>query len=185
MEQRPELPSLTERPEICVEGTRVATFPRELAERLDLREVCAAAGVDIAENERVVVSRGEASIACGIVLDEQSTQVVEAWQREGVEPEFYTPLEGVIARAIVGSRRPKTVVLRLKEGVAYVALSEEHRICYAETLLTNSDEQLVNLLALLNQDFDLLKARFILLGKESEPYRKTIRRYFRRVSCEK
>ena len=110
--------------------------------------------------------------------------MVEEWSQRGLEVRFYTPLMSCATRAIVGTRRKKTVVLALLDGVVYAAYTYKRGLQYAEALPVEGEEELVNLLAHLNQDFDLHKARFILLGESSKRYYKTLRQYFRRVRVE-
>lgn len=169
---------------LTIEGCGVVPFPREVAERLDLEALMLAAGVALAPTDRIVTTSHGGSIEYAIRFSEESSEIVGEWQAKGYKVSYDTPLSGVCRRAIVGTRRPKTVVLRIEEGTCYVALSEEKRVCYLEALPIAGTEELINLLALLNRDYELRKARFVLLGKESATYRKTIRGYFRRVSCE-
>lgn len=171
--------------DLTFEGACVVPYPQMLSEEVDLRTLCASAGLAIAEDDKVVTAHSEGSVAYAIRLSGESVKIVEEWQTQGVEVTFNTPLAEVFRRAVVGSRRPKTVALRIEGATTYIAYSEEKRVRYVEALPTNGEEQLVNLVALLNRDFDLRKARFILLGESSARYYKTLRKYFRRVSREK
>lgn len=170
---------------LTFEGACVVPYPQELTQEVDLRAFCASAGLSIAEDDKIVTTYTDGSVAYAIRLSGESAKIVEELQARGVEVTFDTPLAGVFRRAVIGSRRPKTVALRIEGATTYVAYSEEKRVRYVEALPTNGEEQLVNLVALLNRDFDLRKARFILLGEASARYYKTLRKYFRRVSREK
>ena len=170
---------------LTFEGACVVPYPQALTQEVDLRALCASAGLSIAEDDRIVTTHTDGSVAYAIRLSGESAEIVEELQARGVEVTFDTPLAEVFRRAVIGSRRPKTVALRIEDATTYVAYSEEKRVRYVEALPTNGEEQLVNLVALLNRDFDLRKARFILLGEASARYYKTLRKYFRRVSREK
>ncbi len=171
--------------ELTIEGSDVVAFPKELSERIDMRAMFAAAGITIGEGCKVVIANTEGSIGYALSISEECAQWVEELRSKGLEVSLHTPLSKVVVRAIVGSRHPKTAVLLIAEGVTYAAVSHDKRVQFAEALPMDGEEQIVNLLAHLNQDYDLGKARFILLGESSAKYYKTIRKYFRRVSCEK
>lgn len=172
---------------LTFEGASVVPYPHTLDTEVDLRSLMASAGIATTEDDHIVTAHNhdEGTVAYAIRLSRESAEVIEEWRERGVEITFDTPLSGVFRRAIVGSRRPKTVVLRIENGTAYIALSDEKRVKYAEALPIDGQEQLVNLVALLNRDFELRKARFILLGESSAQYYKTLRKYFRRVSKER
>lgn len=169
---------------LSVEGWAVVPFPQECAQSVDFEALFHSAGIALAPTDRVVTTSYGGAVEYAIRLTEESAAVVDEWQERGCEVSYTTPLADVCRRAIVGTRRPKTVVLRIETGTCYAAYSEERRVRYLEALPVEGEEQFVNLLALLNRDYELRKARFVLLGKESAAYRKIARRYFRRVSCE-
>ena len=171
--------------DLTIEGTGVLSFPAELSEGLVFESMFAIVGVILSEDEKIAMANTEGTIGFALRLSAEVTEQISEWRARGLEVSLHTPLEGVVVRAIVGSRRPKTAVLRIEEGVVYVAISVERKICFAEALPISGEEQVVNLLAHLNQDFELVKAHFVLLGESSEQYYKTIKKYFRRVRCEK
>ena len=171
--------------ELSIEGCGVVPFPKELSEELDLGAMMEAAGVALDEGDQIVTTQTDGAVSFALRLSKESSEAIEALRERGLNVVFHTPLEGVLTRAIIGTRRPKTVVLRIEGGVAYTAVSVDKRAKLIEALPIGSEEGLVNLLAHLNQDFDLSRARFILLGESSAQYYKTIKKYFRRVRCEK
>lgn len=167
-----------------VEGAVVVPYPKTLGEQVDLVAMMAAAGIPLAGGASVVVAEGEGAMNYALRLSAESAEVVGRWQQEGVEVRFGSPLMECVQRAIVGCRRRKCVVLTLCDGVVYAAYTNEKKLLYAEALPIASTEEFVNLLALLNRDYELRKARFVLLGKCSHQYYKTVKGYFRRVSRE-
>lgn len=171
--------------DLTIEGSDVVAFPAEFSEGLDFEAMFATAGLTLSEGCKIVIAHTEGSICYALRLSEEWARWVEELRTKGLEVSLHTPLEGVVMRAIVGSRRPKTVVLRIENGTTYAAVSVDRRVKFVEVLPVDGEEQIVNLLAHLNQDFDLGKARFILLGESSASYYKTIKKYFRRVRCEK
>ncbi len=171
--------------EIAIEGCGVVPYPKSLFEEGDLRAMMEISGVAMEEGDQIVTIHTEGSVSFALRLSQESTEAIEALRKRGVNVALHTPLEGVLTRAIIGTRRPKTVVLRIEEGVAYTAVSVDKRVKFVEAMPVGSAEGVVNLLAHLNQDFNLSKARFILLGESSAQHYKTIKKYFRRVRCEK
>lgn len=171
--------------DLTIEGAGVVPFPVELSEGLDFEAMFATAGITLSEGEDIAITHTEGAIGFALRLSAEVAEQTREWRERGLNVSFHTPLEGVVMRAIVGSRRPKTVVLRIENGTTYAAVSVEKRVKLVEALPMDGEEQVVNLLAHLNQDFDLGKARFILLGESSASYYKTIKKYFRRVRCEK
>lgn len=171
--------------DLTIEGEGVVPFPAVLSDGLDFGAMFATAGIRLGEGEEVAVAHTEGTIGFALRLSAETAELIREWRKRGLEVSLHTPLEGVVVRAIVGSRRPKNVVLRIEGGTTYAAVSVEKSVKFAEALPVGSEEQVVNLLAHLNQDFDLGKARFILLGESSAQYYKTIKKYFRRVRCEK
>ena len=170
--------------ELLFEGWEVVPYPKALSEELDLTALLSAAGIALQEDDRVVSIEGEGAINYALRLSAESAKAVDELQGRGVSISFATPLARCVTRAIVGTRRPKTVVLALLGGVAHIAYSDHKHLEYAEAIPLNGEEELINLLAHLNQDYELRKARFVLLGKESWAHYKTLRSYFRRVSRE-
>ena len=171
--------------DLTIGGCEVVPFPAEVAEMVDLEAMFAAAGISLGNGDEIATTHNEGAIRYAIKLSQEAHNTICEWRERGLEVLLHTPLEGVTTRAIIGSRRPKTVVLQTEDGVAYVAVSVEHKVCFVEALPIGGEEQMVNLLAHINQDFNLGKARFILLGESSKGCYKTIKKYFRRVRCEK
>ena len=171
--------------DLWVEGAVVVPYPVALAEQLDLEAMMTTSGVALGEGDRLLASDPEGEVGYAIRLSAESAAVVEEWQREGKSVRLLSPLMSCVARAIEGCRRKKLVVLTLLNGVAYAAYTNERQLQYAEALPIAGEQELVNLVALLNQDYDLRRARFVLLGKESKAYYKTLRKYFSRVRVEK
>ena len=171
--------------DLWVEGAVVVPYPSVLAEQLDLEAMMTTSGVTFEQGDRLFTTNSQGEIDYALRLSAESAAVVEEWQREGKSVQLFSPLMSCVVRAIEGCRRKKLVVLTLLNGVAYVAYTNERQLQYAEALPIGSEQELVNLVALLNQDYDLRKARFILLGKESKAYYKTLRKYFSRVRVEK
>lgn len=111
--------------------------------------------------------------------------MAEKWREEGRTVSFTSPLAKCVSEAVAQTKRAKIVTLRLEEETAYVAMAEEHRLRYAEALPVRNEEELVGLLAQLNNDFQLSKALFLLSGESAKSYRKIVRKYFRRVEVTK
>lgn len=171
--------------DLVIEGAVIVPYPSALGSEVDTKALLDAAGVAVNDdNDRVIVAEGEGAVSYALRLSAESAEIVEGWRQRGLEVTLHSPLMSCVARAIVGSRRPKTVVLTLLGGTAYVALSNNKKLQYAEALPMEGEAELVNLLALLNEEHDLRKARFVLLGDESAKYYKTLRKYFRRVRVE-
>ena len=170
--------------DLVIEGAVIVPYPSALGSEVDTRTLLNAAGVAVNDDDRDVVAEGEGAVSYALRLSAESAEIVEGWRQRGLEVTLHSPLMSCVARAIVGSRRPKTVVLTLLGGTAYVALSNNKKLQYAEALPMEGEAELVNLLALLNEEHDLRKARFVLLGDESAKYYKTLRKYFRRVRVE-
>lgn len=170
--------------DLWLEGAVVAPYPKALANEVEREAMMECAAVAIGEDERVIVAESDGAVDYALRLSTESVATIERWQREGKEVHLHSPLMSCVTRAIVGSKQPKTVVLTLLDGTAYVAYTCEKRLVYAEAMPIESEQELVNLLALLNEEHDLRKARFVLLGGESANYYKTFRKYFRRVRVE-
>ncbi len=170
--------------DLWVEGAVVVPYPAALVEQLDLRSMMTSSGVAFDEGDRLFVSDNSGAINYALRLSAESAAVVDAWRQEGKSVRILSPLMSCVTRAVMGCRRKKMVVITILDGIAYVAYTHEKHLHYAEALPVDGEEELVNLLAHLNQDFDLRKARFTLLGESSERYYKILRQYFRRVRVE-
>ncbi len=171
--------------EVVYCGPVVVPYPAEAEGVLCMEEMVATHGVAVGEGRKVITTHPEGAVSYAIVVDREDAELIEQWRREGLEVSITTPLEGAAMAAIVARRRDKNVVLEPEGGCVAVAYAERHRLLYAECLPIGSDEEFVNLLALLNKDFDLLKAQFSLRGAEAKRYAKIVKRYFRRVECQK
>lgn len=169
--------------ELC--GPMVAPYPKALTEELNLRDMLSLHGIRTEESDEIVTFGESRNIGYAApVSKEQSKQVAE-WRSQGVEVSFSSPLERCVSAVIAARRRSKNVHLTLDQGIAYVAYAEEMQLRYAEIVPIENEGELVNLLALLNEDYDLKKAQFTLSGSEGKRYYKTLKEYFRRVDLEK
>lgn len=169
--------------DLVIEGAVIVPYPSALGSKVDTRTLLNAAGVAV-NDDRDVVAEGEGAVSYALRLSAESAEIVEGWRQRGLEVTLHSPLMSCVTRAIVGGRRPKIVVITILDGVIYIAYSNKKRLLYAEALPVEGEAELVNLLALLNEEHDLRKARFVLLGDESAKYYKTLRKYFRRVRVE-
>lgn len=170
--------------DLVIEGAVIVPYPSALGSEVDTKALLDAAGVAVNDDNRVFVVEGEGAVSYALRLSAESAEIVEGWRQRGLEVTLHSPLMSCVARAIVGGRRPKIVVITILDGVIYIAYSNKKRLLYAEALPVEGEAELVNLLALLNEEHDLRKARFVLLGDESAKYYKTLRKYFRRVRVE-
>lgn len=172
--------------EVVVEGPQVAIYPVALADKIDLRASLKAEGVAVGDGRVVVSSEvSDSPFGYAMTITPATAQVVEMWRREGRKVLFTTPLSECVNRAITNTKQAKTVAMRLESGTGYIAVAEEHRLLYAEAMPLASEEEIVGLLAQLNRDFELRRALFALSGADAPNYRKLVKRYFRRVECEK
>lgn len=173
--------------EVVVDGAVCVSYPRREEGRIDLRALLSDAGVPVAEGDGVVTVSNDSPVAYALCIEaEQYDRLVGLAERSGVELRFTTPLSAVVARAVVGSRHDKCVVLSRSNGTLYVAHTEGRRLLYAEALpLTdNADEDMLYVMAVLNGDFDLRRADIIIIGMGAKEHYKVLRRYFRRCKCE-
>ena len=171
--------------EIVVEGPVVVGFPRERAESLSLEELLQESGIAMGEGWSVATIEGAGAVWYAARLTAESASTIDRLQREGHNVRLTTPLDKLVVAAVAATRHTKNILLRQIDDAIYVAFAESHRLRYAEVLPLGGESDLVNLLALLNKDFDLRKGEFTLVGEECGKYYKTVRKYFRRVRCEK
>ncbi len=171
--------------EITLCGPVVATLPREMAESLEWDEILSSVGLSPSEDEVAVRLDCEGAVALIARLSQEDYSLMEEWRRGGVKVALRSPLEEVMLAAVVATRRKKNVVLLIEEGCCYAAYAEEHKLHFAEALPLAGEEQLINLLALLNKDYDLRKAQFTLCGSDGNGYYKLVKNYFRRVKVAK
>lgn len=173
--------------EVVVDGAVCVPYPRREDGRIDLRALLNDAGVPVAEADGVVTVSNDSPVAYALCIEaEQYGRLVGLAERRGAELRFTTPLSAVVARAVVGSRHDKCVVLSRSNGTLYVAHTECRRLLYAEALpLTdNADEDMLYVMAVLNGDFDLRRADIIIIGMGAKEHYKVLRHYFRRCKCE-
>lgn len=169
--------------ELC--GPVVTTYPKALEESLPKSEVLTLSGISLAKDDSIVSFGESKNIGYLARLSAENASIVEDWESQGVRVTFSSPLERCVGRAVAATRRSKNVHLAVEENVVYVAYAEDMQLRYAEAIPIEEESAVVNLLALLNQDFDLRKAQFVLSGEEGKKYYKTLKEYFRRVECEK
>lgn len=173
--------------EVVVDGAVCVPYPRREEGRIDLRALMSDAGLPVAEADGVVRIANDGPVAYALWIEaEQYGRLVGLAERSGAELRFTTPLCAVVARAVVGSRHDKCVVVSRSTNTLYVAYTEGRRLLYAEALpLTdNADEDMLYVMAVLNGDFDLRRADIIIIGMGAKEHYKVLRRYFRRCKCE-
>lgn len=169
--------------ELC--GPVVATYPKSIESELNLREMLTLHGIFLADNDCVVTFGQSKSIGYVAKVSAELATLIKQWRANGVQVTLSSPLERSVRGAITATRRSKNVHLWIEGGVTYVAYAEEMQLRYAEVIPTEGQEALINLLALLNEDYNLKKAQFLLGGSEGKQYYKTLREYFRRVELSK
>lgn len=167
--------------ELILCGPVVATYPKELAEEIDFHAMLTTHGLTPREDQTLVHFGDSRSVGYVAVVAGDLAKTIESERQNGKEVTLTSPLEMCVKRAIVATGRSKNVYLWLEDEVAYVAYAENMRLRYAEVVPTANEKELVNLLALLNKDFDLKKAQFTLAGKDNKRYYKCLKSYFRRV----
>lgn len=171
--------------DVMVDGAVCLPFPRKEEERIDLRALLADAGMPVAENDGVVVCSTDSPVAYALWIEQGSYESLQEWaERCGVKLNYCAPLAEVVARAVVGSRHDKCVVLSRSNDTLYLAYTDSRRLLYAEALPNGSDEDMVYALAVLNGDFELRRADIIIIGADAKRDYKVLRRYFRRCKCE-
>lgn len=171
--------------EIVVEGPVVVAFPRERAEGLSREALLQESGIAMGEGWCAATIEGAGAVWYAARLAVESATTIERLRSKGHDVKLTTPLEKLVVAAVAASRHAKNIFLRQIDDALYVAFAESHRLRYAEVLPLGGESDLVNLLALLNKDFDLRKGDFTLVGEVCGKYYKTVRKYFRRVKCEK
>lgn len=173
--------------EVMVDGAVCVPFPRKEADRIDLRALLSDAGVPVAEGDGVVVSHSESPVAYAIWVAKEAYERLTEWaEKSGATLTFATPLAGVVARAVVGSKHDKCVVVSRSNGALYVAHTNEHKLLYAEALpvAVEGFDEVLYAMAVLNGDFDLRRADIIIIGMGGKELYKVLRRHFRRCKCE-
>lgn len=169
--------------ELC--GPVVTTYPKALEESLRPSEVLTRSGIALAADDRVFAFGESRNIGFLARLSAENAEVVDALEAGGAQVIFTSPLERCVRSAVAATRRSKNVHLEVEHNVVYVAYAEDMKLRYAEIVPLADEDAMVNLLALLNQDYDLRKAQFVLGGEEGKRYYKTLKEYFRRVECAK
>ncbi len=173
------------RVELTLCGPVVATYPKELAEELDFEAMLTTHGIPVGEDSAIVHFGSGRSVGYAARVSRSVADRINAERAKGKEVTVTSPLEMCVGKAIVANRRSKNVVLHLEEEMCYVAVAEDMRLRFAEAVPTQNAKELVNLLALLNRDFELKKAQFTLSGSEAQKYHKTLKSYFSRVEIAK
>ena len=169
---------------VVVEGVDCTTFPKSVAESVDLREMLTNVGVDV-EGAEIATWSNDGPVCYAFAVPMEDAEAVRVWAAQmGVEAEFCTPLTASVRRAVIGSRHSKTLALQFGREELYVALSVDGKLTYAECVGVKDDEQLLNFLAVLNGDFDLRKADIFVSGVEGKRRTKLLGRYFRRCKWE-
>lgn len=174
--------------EVMVDGAVCVPFPRREMEHIDLKDLVIEAGVPLSESDALVVSLSDSPIGYALAIDGELKTRLDEWSRQySVSLNFTTPLSGVVARAVVGTKRDKCVVVQRTPQALYIAYTAWSRVSFVEALPLqhhNSDEDALYALAVMNDDFDLRKADIIIIGMDARRQYKVLRRYFRHCSCE-
>ena len=170
---------------LTLEGPIVVAAPAEEIAAWDGAELLQLQGIALHEGDCISVCEGSEGVGYIARIPKEVAAAIESWQKEGKRVELHTPLREAVEVAVAARRRDKNVVLILEDGCCYAAYAERHRLLYAEVLPLANEAALVNLLALLNKDFELRRARFELRGEESRQYYKCVRSYFGRVKLVK
>lgn len=177
----------TEVTEVIVElyGPVVTTYPKALEEGLAKSEVLTRSGIALAEGDQVVCFGESRNIGYVARLSAENSEIISEWRAQGTRVTFTSPLERCVGAAVAATRRSKNVHIHILGQVASIAYAEEMQLRYAEVVPFEDEGAMVNILALLNKDYDLRKAQFVLGGEDGKKYYKTLKEYFRRVECEK
>lgn len=173
------------RVELTLCGPVVATYPKELAEEIDFAAMLLTHGITPNEESAIIHFGDSRSVGYVALISKSLEKVILAERAAGKDITITTPLEACVKRAVVATKRAKNIYLHIEDDMAYVAYAENMRLHYAEVVPTAKESELINLLALLNKDFDLKKAQFTLTGKDGKRYYKCLKRYFRRVELVK
>ncbi len=170
---------------VVVEGANCATFPKALTESVDVEGLLATVGVSVAECEDVIVCCNDGPVSYALTVFKEDVDAIRGVLPEGVEVAFTTPLAASVRRAVVGSRRSKTLALQFGREEVYVALSVDGALAFADVVMMDGEEELLRFMAVLNEDFDLRKADILVSGIEAKQRTKLLGRYFRHCKWEK
>lgn len=170
---------------VVVEGPDCATFPKALAESVDVEGLLATTGVSLSDGEEIVVCSNDGPVCYALTVASEDVEAVRRWTPEGVELTFATPLMASVRRAVVGSRHSKTLALQFGREELYVALSVDGSLVFTDVVMMGGEEELLRFMAVLNEDFDLRKADIFVSGVEGKSRTKLLGRYFRRCKWEK
>ena len=180
-----ELPIGTQRVRVMVEGADCVPFPKVLTESVDVEGLLATAGVCVSDGEEIVVCGDNSPVCYALTVAREDAEAVRRWAPEGVDIVFATPLAASVRRAVVGSRHSKTLALQFGQQEAYVALSVDGTLSFADVVMVGSEDELLRFMAVLNEDFDLRKADILVSGVEGKSRTKLLGRYFSRCKWEK
>jgi hypothetical protein len=169
------------RVELILCGPVVATYPKKLEDEIDFEAMLSTHGIALTQESAIVRFGDSRNVGYAARIEKSLAELINAEREKGKEITITSPLEACVKRAIVATKRSKNLFLHLEDEVAYVAFAEDMHIRYAEIVPTANQSELVNLLALLNKDFDLKKAQFTLSGGDAQKYLKCLKSYFRRV----
>ena len=150
---------------VVVEGPDCATFPKTLAESVDVEGLLATMGVSVSDGEEIVVCSNDGPVCYALTVASEDVEAVR--------------------RAVVGSRHSKTLALQFGREELYVALSVDGALVFTDVVMMGGEEELLRFMAVLNEDFDLRKADIFVSGVEGKSRTKLLGRYFRRCKWEK
>lgn len=170
---------------VVIEGVDCATFPKALAESVDVNGLLTKAGINVGKEEDIVVWSDDGSICYALTVARKDADAVRSWAGKQTDVAFTTPLVASVRRAVVGGRHSKALALQFGREEVYAAFSVDGKLLFAEAVIASSDEELLNFLAVLNGDFDLRKADIFIAGVDAKKRTKMLGRYFRRCRCEK
>ena len=170
---------------VVVEGPDCATFPKALAESVDVEGLLATTGVSVSDGEEIVVCSNDGPVCYALTVASEDVEAVRRWTPEGVELTFATPLMASVRRAVVGSRHSKTLALQFGREELYVALSLDGALVFTDVVMMGGEEELLRFMAVLNEDFDLRKADIFVSGVEGKSRTLLVGRCCRRCKWEK
>lgn len=180
--------------EVRVDGASCIALPTRLEachQPQQLAQLLQAAGCEV-EGCEVVMAEAAGAVSYALTLRQSTLRALHTWtESHNLRLRITTPLSSAVRRAIVGSRHDKTVALRLSRTTAYIAISHQARLIYAEAVPYDSPEGLVALLAALSQKGLELRRADILLSPEEplatadlKPIAKLLKRHFRRTTID-
>lgn len=171
--------------EVVLCGPVVATYPKEFAEEIDFGAMLATHGIYNNEESEILHFGDSRSVGYVAVVNGALASIINSERAKGKDIVITSPLEGCVKKAIVATKRSKNLYIHLDDEVAYVAYAEDMHLKFAEIIPVADEKEMVDMLALINKDFDIRKAQFTLEGRDSKRYFKCFRNYFRRVELAK